>query len=75
MKLGLVDVDWSYVGAKLAVQGDDDQAKFFKALVAEMKAFGTKYQAEYQLAAVNARLDEEEREILGMLGYEKEGGE
>ena len=69
MKLGLQDVDWEYVAARLARTGDDEQAKFFKAFVKECCSWGTQYQVEFQLAGVNRLLTTAEKETLGMLSY------
>lgn len=61
MKLGLLkDIDWSHVGALLAQSDDEKQTDFFKAFVKECKSWGTNYQVEQQLAAVNLRLSGEE---------------
>lgn len=70
MKLGIRDVDWDYVGALLAQETNDNQADFFKAFVKECKTWGTNYQIEMQLATVNDKLTTEEKQILGMIGYE-----
>jgi len=71
MRLGLrKDIDWEYVGAKLAQADDTDQAKCLSAFVAECATWGTRFQVEQQLAAVNAILTPEERETLKMLGYD-----
>lgn len=70
MKLGLQDIDFAYVGAVLARADDAEQAKFFKAFVKECNTWGTHMQVEMQLAGVNLKLTPEEKETLGMLGYE-----
>ena len=73
MKKGLMtEIDWAYIGASLAQEGDDNQAKFLKAFVKECKSWGTNYQVELQLAGVNHLLTDEEKETLSMLSY-KEG--
>ncbi len=72
MKIGLLDADFKYLGAVLARAGDDEQAEFLKAFVAECQSWGTHYQVEYQLASVNSKLTPDEREILKMLGYTEE---
>ena len=68
MKLGFV-TNWAYVGALLAQSDDNEQAEFFKAFVKECNEWGTRYQVETQLAGVNAKLTDAERETLIMLGY------
>jgi len=70
MKFGLLkDIDWKYVGALLANQGDVEQVDFLKSFIKECNSWGTKYQVEQQLAAVNLKLSPDEREILAMLSY------
>jgi len=71
MKLGIRDIDWSQVGAMLAQADDIEQADFFKAFVKECNSWGTHYQVELQLAGVNQKLTKEEKQILGMLGFEE----
>jgi len=73
MRLGLQDVEWEYVGAKLAQDDDEAQAKFFKSFIKECLSWGTQYQVELQLAMVNDKLTADEKNVIGMLGYE--GGE
>ncbi len=74
MKLGIQNVDWAYVGARLAQSGDDSQARFFKAFLKECSSWGTRFQVEQQLACVNQKLTPEERAAIGMLGYEEVTG-
>jgi len=70
MKHGLLkDPDWAYVAALLANTGDIEQATFFSAFVKECNSWGTHYQVEQQLAFVNLKLTEKERETLSMLSY------
>ena len=57
MKLGLQDVDWEYVAARLAKTCDNEQAEFFKAFAKEC----------YPLAGVNRLLTTAEKETLRML--------
>ena len=68
MRLGLrKDIDWQYVGARLAQADDNDQAELLKAFVKECGTWGTRLQVEQQLAAVNLKLTPEERETLKMI--------
>ena len=70
MYQGIVkEIDWAYMGAVLANAGDDKKAEFFKSFVKECLSWGTFHQAETQLAAVNIKLSEKEKELLGMVGY------
>jgi hypothetical protein len=73
MKIGLQDVDWGYVGAMLSRESDESQVKFFKAFVKEALSWGSNYQVEQQLAFVNLKLTEKEKEVLGMLSYSENG--
>ena len=71
MKNGLVDIDWKYVGAALAREGDTEQVQFFQAFVKECNSWGTRLQVEQQLAYVNQKLMPNERKALSMLSYEE----
>jgi len=71
MRLGLDDIKWEFVGAKLANGDDADQVSFLRGFIKECLAWGTKYQVESQLAVVNRQLTPEERSIISMLGYEE----
>lgn len=62
-------VDWALIGAELAQAEDNTQVEFFRAFVKECKSWGTNLQVEQQLAAVNFKLTQEERQCLSMLGY------
>ena len=70
MRLGLQEVEWGYVGAKLANDGEEAQTTFIKGFIKECLTWGTQYQIGIQLASVNHNLTPEEREIISMLGYE-----
>ena len=72
MKLGLQDIEWGYVGARLAGDDDQAQAEFFIAFVRECLSWGTRHQVEIQLAEVNKKLTSDERKLLGMLSYSDE---
>jgi len=71
MRLGIQDTDWGYVGARLAQEGDVEQAEFLKSFIRECLSWGTKHQVELQLAHVNNLLTPNERATLGMLSYEE----
>ena len=71
MKFGIVkEIDWPYVGALLAQEGDDKQTEFFKGFIAECLSWGTHLQVEQQLAHVNLKLSSDERKVLSMLSYD-----
>jgi hypothetical protein len=73
MRLGMTEnIDWAYIGALLAREGDEEQAAFLKSFVKECNSWGTHYQVEKQLAGVNHKLTHEEREQLSMISYEEE---
>lgn len=74
MRLCLKDYDWEYIGAVLAREDDRNQAKFFKGFCKECLSWGTRQQAEGQLAFINLKLDKNEKELLGMITY-TEGGD
>jgi len=70
MRLGIrKDIDWEYLGAVLAQSDSCDQAVFFKSFVKECLSWGTRLQVETQLSCVNKELTNEERGVLGMIGY------
>jgi len=72
MKHGLLkEIDWAYVGACLANEGDIEQAQFFSSFVKECNSWGTKYQIEQQLAFINLKLSEDEKKTLSMLSYQE----
>jgi len=71
MRFGLEEHDWALVGAKLAQADDNDQAVFFKSFVKECLSWGTHYQVELQLAGVNRKLNDGEKDVLGMIGYKE----
>jgi len=74
MKMGIrKDVDWEYIGALLAQTGDDEQAMFLKAFIKECNSWGTSHQVEMQLASVNHRLTDDEKETLSMVCYKEVG--
>lgn len=75
MRLGLQDIKWEYIGAKLATADDNKQAAFLKAFVKECLSWGTRYQVGVQLAGVNHLLTSEEREVLSQITYEEENNE
>ena len=74
MRNGIKDttMGWERLGAIFATADDHEQAAFFKSMVAEMAAWDTALQGEYQLAAVWSLLNKDERERLAMLGEEEE---
>lgn len=70
MKMGIrKDVDWKYLGALLAQSDDDDQVEFLQEFVKECNSWGTRHQVESQLASVNMRLSDDEKQTLGMIGH------
>ena len=70
MKHGMTcETDWEYVGACLANEGDEQQAQFLKAFVKECLSWGTRQQVESQLAFVNLKLTDKEKEVLSMISY------
>lgn len=72
MKKGIItSIDWELIGAELANEGDENQAKFFKSLVKEMKSWETHHQLGMQLLSIRDRLTKEEREVMEYLCYEE----
>jgi hypothetical protein len=68
----MTELDWALIGSILANQSDEEQATFLKAFIRECKSWGTHHQIELQLAMVNAKLTDEEKELLSMIGYKEE---
>ena len=68
IKGGSIITDWARLGAELAQLSDDEQVDFFEGFVKECKTFGTYYQAEMQLAAVQRHLSSDAQQLLKMLG-------
>ena len=70
MRKGIVkEIDWEYLGALMARSDAGDQSLFLKAFIKECRSWGTHYQVEMQLAAINQLLTKEEREALAMITY------
>ena len=69
---GLEEINWEVAGAKLANVDSTIQTKFFKAFVKECLSWGTRYQAESQLAYINMNLTEEEKQLLNMISFREE---
>ena len=73
MNKGLVlSSSWEHIGAMLANESDEEQAKFFKSFLKECDSWDTSYQTQMQLASINHLLTSEEREALSMLSYNEE---
>jgi hypothetical protein len=70
MRCGIKDttMGWERLGALFATADDKEQAAFFVAMCAEMDAWDTNLQGEYQLAAVRALLPDSAVARLAMLG-------
>jgi len=66
-------IDYNSVAAFLANENDEIQAEFFKTFIIELqKVCKTHYHTEFQLAGINQNLSKEERELLSMIGFEKD---
>ena len=67
MRRGIItDIDWGYIGAVLANEGDIEQAEFLKSLLNEMRTWGTNFQIQVQLAHTASRLSSADRELLSI---------
>ena len=60
---------WEYLGALLANRSDEEQVEFIRSFLKECKSWGTHYEIEMQLAFINGKLTNDEKELLGMLSY------
>jgi hypothetical protein len=56
------------LGISLAHSSDEVQAEFFHNFAAECRSWGF-INAEMQLAYVNAKLSDEDKELLAMIGF------
>ena len=73
MQLGHIkDIDWEYLGALFARTDDNNQALFLKSFVKECGSWGTRLQVEKQLAGINIKLSEVDKEVLSMITYREE---
>ena len=73
MKKGIItEIDWEFIGAQLAVEDDEIQAKFFKSFIKEINSFETHFQGQQQLSSINFKLNKKEKEDLSMLTYIEE---
>jgi len=65
MKNGIITtIDWSLIGATLAQESDEEQTEFFKSFIKEAQTYGTNHQMNLQMASINLKLTEDEKEIL-----------
>jgi len=71
MKAGFI-IDYETIAARLANDGADEQAAFFRVFLKELRSVcATHHAAEMQLAFVNGLLTSDERGHLAMLSYEE----
>jgi hypothetical protein len=70
MRKGIVPLDWSLIGSMLANEGDNEQAEFLKALLNEMRTWGTNFQIEMQLCHIASKLSSADRELLSIFCVE-----
>lgn len=69
MKRGFI-IDYGTIAAHLANESDEEQSCFFRVFLDELRACcGTNHGVEMQLASINRKLTEKEKELLSMLGY------
>ena len=72
MKKGIkTEIDWALIGAELAQESDKEQVEFIKSFLKECKTWGTSHQVEMQLAFINDKLTEDEKEALKMLSFQE----
>jgi hypothetical protein len=62
--------DWGYLGALLAIQDSEEQAKFFEAFAKEVRAWPTAWAREMQMFEINKKLTVEAKDILRTIPYE-----
>ena len=72
MKRGFI-VDYGTIAAYLAGESDEEQGSFFKVFLKELKSqCGTNHNTQMQLAHVNDKFTDTEKELISMLGYKEE---
>ena len=65
MRKGIItDIDWEYIGAVLANEGDEEQAKFLNSMAKEMLSWGTRFQAEMQVTSIASKLNPSTKKLL-----------
>lgn len=65
MKNGIItQINWELVGAQLANEDAEIQAKALNAMAKEMLSWGTRHQAEMQVTAIQENMTEEAKELL-----------
>jgi len=70
MKGGLI-INYNDVAAMLAHEDDVVQYEFIRTFLNELlHTCETHYNAEKQLFSVNTRMTKDEKELIGMLGYD-----
>lgn len=71
MKIGMQEPDWADIGACMAHVDAEEQAKFFKSFMAELKrCCETHYRTEVQLLSIRDFLSKSDREYIATIGYE-----
>jgi hypothetical protein len=72
MKKGRI-IDYETVAALLANESDEEQGAFFKVFIKELKSqCKTTHNTQMQLAHINDKLNDEEKELISMLGYKED---
>lgn len=69
MRYGIEEYNWGHIGTVLARESDKEQVAFFKSFCKECLSWGTKQQVESQLAFINMKLEDDEKEMLRMITY------
>ena len=69
MKKGMI-IDYETVAALLAGESDEEQGVFFKVFIKELRSqCKTDHNTQMQLACINDKLSDDEKELLSMIGY------
>lgn len=72
MKNGIIiTINWSIIGAQLALESDEEQIQFFKAFTKEVQTYPTQHQIELQMYSINTGLTTDERDILKGISYDE----
>ena len=73
MKKGIITtIDWGYIGACLANEDTEEQAKFFDAFTREVIAWENSWNRNVQMSSINSSLDKRQKELLSIISDNSE---
>jgi len=66
-----ITINWTALGAKLAVMSDEEQSDFFRGFINEIDSWDTHYKKEMQLVSIACKLTDKEKELLSTISYKE----